>query len=339
MNKNLNNYFLPDLCNARSIIILLAVSEALVLAMTLIESSLIQFSWQRFTIVSFFVQWVCLLSVAVICPLRKVFVRMRAWLASGLAILAVVVVTFVVSVIGEILWSSYDTNGIDWIWVIENSLISSIFATMAMRYFYVQSQWQLKRQAELSARLSALQANIRPHFFFNTLNTVASLITIDPDQAERMLLDLAQLFRAVLKNEGSLTSLQEEIELAQHYLRIEQVRLGERMQVNWSLPEVLPNIQVPQLLLQPLLENAVYHGIQPNIEKGFISIELQPQKNGWELIVRNSVGLARSGQGNHIGQKNTQARLQAYSSEAQLTVNTIANVYTVSLFIPEVQSA
>lgn len=339
MNKNLNNYFLPDLCNARSIIILLAVSEGLVLAMTLIESSLIQFSWQRFTIVSFFVQWVCLLSVAVICPLRKVFVRMRAWLASGLAILAVVVVTFVVSVIGEILWSSYDTNGIDWIWVIENSLISSIFATMAMRYFYVQSQWQLKRQAELSARLSALQANIRPHFFFNTLNTVASLITIDPDQAERMLLDLAQLFRAVLKNEGSLTSLQEEIELAQHYLRIEQVRLGERMQVNWSLPEVLPNIQVPQLLLQPLLENAVYHGIQPNIEKGFIAIELQPQKNGWELIVRNSVGLARSGQGNHIGQKNTQARLQAYSSEAQLTVNTIANVYTVSLFIPEVQSA
>src|SRR5690554_1330570 len=102
-----------------------------------------------------------------------------------------------------------------------------------------------------------LQANIRPHFFFNTLNTVASLIMIDPEKAEKMLMDLAQLFRAVLKNDEALVSFEQEIELAKRYLEIEQVRLGERMQVRWDLPSQLPNILSPPLVLQPLLENAV----------------------------------------------------------------------------------
>lgn len=336
MQNRLQSYFLPDLCNTRAILILLAVSEALVLAMTLIENSLVEFSWQRFAIVSFFVQWVCLLSVALICPLRRHFVYLSVWLASGLAMLTVVLVTLLVSIAGELLWTTY-LQGIDWLWVLRNCLISLIFATMALRYFYVQSQWRLKTQAELRARLAVLQANIRPHFFFNTLNTVASLIMIDPEKAERMLLDLAQLFRAVLKNEDSLVSLQQEIELAQRYLAIEQVRLGKRMQVSWDLPNELPNILLPPLLLQPLLENAVYHGIQPSIEPGFINVQLTPKDGGWLLQITNSKSAVGSKSGNQMAQANVRGRLAALAQPTKLLTDNQATTYQVQiLFTAEV---
>ncbi len=302
------------------------------LAVTLIENSLVEFSWQRFAIVSFFVQWVCLLSVALICPLRKSFVYLSVWLASGLAMLTVATVTFVVSVLGELLWPVY-RQGIDWLWVLRNCLISMIFATMALRYFYVQSQWRLKTQAELSARLAVLQAKIRPHFFFNTLNTVASLIIIDPEKAERMLLDLAQLFRAVLKNEANLVSIQQEIELAQRYLAIEQVRLGERMQVTWDLPVDLPAIQLPPLLIQPLLENAVYHGIQPNIKGGYIHVQLTAEKDGWLLQITNSKSAASSTLGNQMAQANVRARLAALPQPAKLMTDNQEKTYQVQILL------
>lgn len=330
----LSTLFLPDLCHTRAILITLIVSEALVLAMMLIEGSLLQFSFQRFSIVSFFVQWVCLLSVAIICPLRRGFLQLPAWLASAICIAIVIAVTALVSVVGETLWP--ENSGINWWWVLNNCAISSIFATMAMRYFYVRSQWQLKRQAELSARLNALQANIRPHFFFNTLNTVASLIASDPEQAENMLLDLAQLFRAVLKNEDSLTTLKDEIELAQRYLNIEQVRLGSRLQAHWQLPERLPDWQVPQLLLQPLLENAVYHGIQPNVEPGHINISVRLVPQGCEIEIDNTLGAKSNLPSNHIGQKNTQARLHAFAAQAKFSIEKTDSHYRVRLMIPEV---
>src|SRR5690554_4249897 len=332
MPNRLQSYFLPDLCNTRAVLILLVVSEALVLAVTLIENSLTQFSWQRFAIVSFFVQWVCLLSVAIICQLRKHLVYLSVWLSSGIAMLAVALVTLIVSVVGELLWPVY-RQGIDWLWVPRNCLISMIFATMAMRYFYVQSQWRLKTQAELSARLAVLQAKIRPHFFFNTLNTVASLIIIDPEKAERMLLDLAQLFRAVLKNEDSLVSIQQEFELAQRYLAIEQVRLGPRMQVTWDLPSELPALQLPPLLIQPLLENAVYHGIQPNIETGYIKVQLSAEKEGWLLKITNSMSASASEAGNQMAQANVRARLAALPHPAKLVTSKRQDSYQVKILL------
>src|SRR5690554_518121 len=330
MPNRLQSYFLPDLCNTRAVLILLVVSEALVLAVTLIENSLVAFSWQRFAIVSFFVQWVCLLSVAIICQLRKHLVYLSVWLSSGIAMLAVALVTLIVSVVGELLWPVY-RQGIDWLWVLRNCLISMIFATMAMRYFYVQSQWRLKTQAELSARLAMLQANIRPHFFFNMLNTVASLIMIDPEKAEKMLMDLAQLFRAVLKNDEALVSFEQEIELAKRYLEIEQVRLGERMQVRWDLPSQLPNILLPPLVLQPLLENAVYHGIQASIEPGFIRVELAEKNSVWQLKITNSKPLTGSPSGNQMALENIKARLATLPQKTKLETDNQNESYRVKI--------
>ncbi len=330
----LNAFFLPDLCNTRSVLILLVVSEALVLALTLLETGLPGFSWQRFSIVSFFVQWVSLLSVAVLCQLRVLLARLNALPASLLALLVIMLVAFTVSITGELLWPLAEGR-IDWHWVGRNVLVSLIFGAMAMRYFYVQSQWRLKAQAELKARLAALQANIRPHFFFNTLNTVASLIMVDPDKAEHLLLDLAQLFRAVLKNDDSLIPLAQEIELGRRYLAIEQVRLGEqRLRVQWHLPESLPSLQVPQLLLQPLLENAVYHGIQPATEGGYIHIGLTPAGSDWCLTIRNSRAHSGSEAGNRMAQDNIRARLAMLGGNAGLQLDASAAEYCATLMLP-----
>jgi two-component system sensor histidine kinase AlgZ len=188
-------------------------------------------------------------------------------------------VCFGVSFAAEYFFTFAGYNGqIDWLWIVRNMIISAIFGGMGLRYFYVQSQWRLKSQAELSSRLQALQARIRPHFFFNSLNTVASLIAIDADKAENMLVDLSSLFRVVLKDQDAQVDLAAEIELGRRYLNIEQERLGDRLKLEWQLPEVIPNIQVPQLLLQPLLENAIYHGIQPLLDGGKIVIALQALK-------------------------------------------------------------
>lgn len=340
----LESFFLPDLCNARAILILLVVTEGLVLALTLVESGLTSFSIPRFALVSFFVQWVALLSVAILCQSRTLLVRLPTWGASVLAMAIIQLVTLLVSILGDFIWPQY-IQTIDWSWIMRNMLVSGIFAAMGLRYFYVQSQWRLKTQAELKSRLAALQANIRPHFFFNTLNTVASLIVIDPEKAERMLLDLAQLFRAVLKGGDTPTSLAEEIALGQGYLDIEQTRLGERLTVVWELPHSLPDVKVPKLMLQPILENAVYHGIQPSIDNGEICTSLthvsrseaSTGEPGWYIKVSNTKQAGpTTTQGNRIAQQNIKARLDAqFGGRARLEIEDLGQRYNVSIFIPD----
>ncbi|WP_197468509.1 sensor histidine kinase, partial [Alcanivorax sp. HI0083] len=112
-----------------------------------------------------------------------------------------------------------------------NGLIAAIIAGLVMRYFYVQEQLRQKDQAELQARIQALQSRIRPHFLFNSMNIIASLIAVDPDGAEQVVEDLSVLFRASLKNSGNEASLEEELELCRRYIHIEQLRMGERLQV------------------------------------------------------------------------------------------------------------
>jgi len=331
----LDGFFLPDLCNARAVLILLIVSEALVLALTLIESGIEGFSGVRFGLVSLFVQWVALVSVAMLCQARSQLARLPVWAASTVALLMIQFVTLGISLLGETFLPAMQPS-LDWFWVARNQLVSAIFSAMALRYFYVQSQWRLQTQAELRARLAALQANIRPHFFFNTLNTVASLIVIDPEKAEQMLLELAQLFRAVLRGTEETTSLSEEIKLGQGYLDIEQTRLGDRMRVEWELPHTLPEIRVPQLILQPLLENAVYHGIQPVVEQGSIKVSLIQAAKGWLLEISNSKSSEsiETG-GNRIAHQNIRARLEAHFGDgATLNVEDQGNRYEAQILIP-----
>ncbi|MCY0965223.1 sensor histidine kinase [Parathalassolituus penaei] len=328
-------FFLPDLCNPLAVVYLLIVSEGLVVTLTLMESGLAHFSWQRFGLVSLFVQWVALVSVALLCRLRRPLSQWPLLHSVGAAMLLVQLVNLVVGVLADY----FAAGGFflpDWYWLGRNALVSALITALALRYFYVQSQWRLQSQAELRSRLSALQANIRPHFFFNTLNTVAALIPIDPDKAETILLDLAQLFRVVLKAEHQPASLAAEIELGRRYLGIEQIRLGDRMQVHWHLPEQLPDLQVPALLLQPLLENAVYHGIQPLPQGGDIQVSLERRGRYWILSVSNARQAGAGGKGNGVAQVNIRARLGALFGEtARLDVTEQPDRYQAQLMLPD----
>ena len=343
-NKTLETFFLPDLCNVRAILVLILVSEALVTALILIESGLVGFQWERFATLSYFVQWVALLSVALLCQSRKFMARLALPWAVSWAMGLLMLVCFFISLAVEAILPSLGLGyQIDWSWILRNILISAIFGGMGLRYFYVQSQWRLKSQAELSARLQALQARIRPHFFFNSLNTVASLIAIDAEKAENMLVDLSSLFRVVLKDQNAQVDLAAEIELGQRYLNIEQERLGDRLKLEWQLPDDLPNIFVPQLLLQPLLENAIYHGIQPLIDGGKVLITLNANVGGgdkqrrWLLIIENDKPeLAVESDGHQISLPNIAMRLEAiFADNATLSIEQTANQYRVIIELPE----
>lgn len=133
------------------------------------------------------------------------------------------------------------------------------------------------------ARLSELQARIRPHFLFNTLNSAIALVRAEPRKAEGLLEDLSDLFRQALANPGEAVTLEDEITLAQRYLAIEQVRFGERMQVSWALDPQANAAQVPHLLLQPLVENAVVHGVEPSEHDA--SIQVTTQRKGDKVAI------------------------------------------------------
>lgn len=319
--KRLAAFFLPDLCNVRAVLALVLVSELLVVALLLAQYGLLSIPWEIFGIVSFFVLWVSLVSATLLCQSRSFLVHMSVAKAMAFALMLILFATLSISLMAQALMpGSFAQDNIDWLWILRNMLVSSIFGGMALRYFYVQSQWRMKSQAELTSRLQALQARIRPHFFFNTLNTVASLIVIDAEKAEAMLLDLAQLFRVVLKEGNEQTSLADELELARKYIEIEQTRLGRRLKINWQLPEQLAKIQVPQLLLQPLLENAVYHGIQPMPQGGEISIKVRQGSNHClieidnDMLIQDAEKISKGQvlmQGNGIALDNTKQRLEA----------------------------
>lgn len=347
-NKKLDSFFLPDLCNVRAVLVLIVLSETLVTALLLVESGLIGFQWERFATLSYFVQWVSLLSVALLCQSRRFMARLELAWAVIWAMCILMLVCFVISLAAEYMMTfTHISHQVDWLWIVRNMFISAIFGSMALRYFYVQSQWRLKSQAELSSRLQALQARIRPHFFFNSLNTVASLIAIDPDKAENMLVDLSSLFRVVLKDQDAQVDLEAELELGRRYLNIEQQRLGDRLQLEWQLPDDIPNIQVPQLLLQPLLENAIYHGIQPLIDGGKITISLTPiedkkqKKVQWGLKIENDKPeVEEKSEGHQVSLPNIAMRLEAiFSDTASLKVDQTANQYRVMIELPEYNSA
>jgi two-component system sensor histidine kinase AlgZ len=164
--------------------------------------------------------------------------------------------------------------------------------------------------AEAAARLAELQSRIRPHFLFNALNTAVALVRIDPARAEAVLEDLAQLFRVALEDHGQAVTLAEEIELVQRYLAIEALRFGERLKVEWQLDEDAKGAQLPPLLLQPLLENAVRHGIEPSPAGGEICVRTQVRHGQARITITNTLPAQPSKPGHGMALRNVRERLR-----------------------------
>ena len=175
--------------------------------------------------------------------------------------------------------------------------LASAFAGMLLSAMLVAAlalRERGKTPAATAARLSELQSRIRPHFLFNTLNSAIALVRAEPARAEALLEDLSDLFRHALVDHGESVTLAEEITLAQRYIDIEQVRFGDRLRVEWSLDPSADGARLPPLLLQPLVENAVYHGVEPSPSGAHIKISTQ--RRGYK-VVRKVTNTVPSGQG------------------------------------------
>lgn len=319
------DFFLPELCLPQALLVLVLLAELLVLALILVEPIHDGFPWVRLALASLFVQWIVLLSAALLCGLRPWLARLPSGLAGLLGCLIVVGLTLLCTVVTDVCQLS---GRISFEGMVERyirySVIALIMSALMLRYFYLQSQWRKQQQAELRARIEALQARIRPHFLFNTLNSIASLVVTSPVKAEQAVLDLSDLFRASLARPGTLVTWREELDLARRYLSIEQYRLGERLQLDWAVSAIADDLPIPQLTLQPLLENALTYGIAPRVEGGVVRVEADYEGGEFILCVSNpydEVAPRQTSNGTQQALLNIGARITAlFGPHASLSV-------------------
>ncbi|MCZ6853255.1 MAG: sensor histidine kinase [Gammaproteobacteria bacterium] len=330
-----SQFIVPELCNATAISLLVLIGELLVLVLLFAGGEL---SWARFALMSLFVQWVTLASAGMLCWSRATLARFGLVAGAVLAFLLILSITLVVGIVADrVLVGSLD-RGIDLSTIVGQLVISGIISALALRYFYVQQQLREQEQSELQSRIQALQSRIRPHFLFNSMNIIASLIATDPETAESVVEDLSELFRASLNDAGNQVPLTEELDLCERYVRIESLRLGDRLKLTWDVEQSSHVVKIPLLTLQPLLENAIYHGIQPLQEGGTISVRLWYEDESVKVEITNPVPpeeYRSRRQGNQMALNNIRSRLNVlYGARAELTTTTRDELYVTSLTYP-----
>ena len=313
--------FLPDLCGVRPLFAVVFIGELLVFMLVVARAGFGDIALHELALLSLYVQWIGMSAAAALCLSRRWLSPLAERTAAALSYLLVMAV--VATVCALACYVVYPRGGDSALIALDRRefwlrtmSISAIVAALVLRYFYVQHQWKQRTAAEAAARLQALQARIRPHFFFNCMNTIASLTRTDAARAERAIEDLADLFRASLSDARTLVTLGDEFDLVRRYLAIEGLRLGARLQVEWAVDEVPTSARIPQLSLQPLVENAIYHGIEPAADGGVIRIAGRCEGARIKLEVINPVrpGGGREG-GNKLAQENVRQRLAAHFGE------------------------
>ena len=340
-------FFLPDFCAARAVLAVVLIVELVAIVLAIARQAVLGNFWIDLAACSLFLLWIGLGCAAVLC-------RARPWLAkmppSRAAAIAIAMLVAVVGVVSEIVyqvghfWSDGIADGGDVFptdhagFMLRNLAVGFIVSALALRYFYVSAEWKRSIEMEALARIRALQARIRPHFLFNSMNTIASLTRSNPARAEQAIEDLADLFRASLSDAHTQISLQDEIEIARTHQRIEQLRLGERLRVEWDIDRLPPRAQVPSLIVQPLLENAVYHGIEMLPAGGTVHISGGLVQDRIEIEVRNPVanqdGYSER-EGNRMALENIRQRLElAWPGRARVETNNGNGEFRAKLIFP-----
>ncbi len=209
-------------------------------------------------------------------------------------------------------------------------------ALAAALFYWLRLRATAQGPADTSARLAELQSRIRPHFLFNTLNTAITLARVDPARTEGLLEDLAELFRVALADTAQAVTLGSEVELAQRYLAIEQIRFGERLRVSWDLDPAAAMARVPPLLLQPLVENAVRHGVEPAPEGGAIRVRTRLKRGHAVVDIDNTVPGTPSRPGAGMALRNVRERLHLmHDVAAQFDAGLEGDRFRVRIVIPE----
>jgi len=356
--------FLPDFCALRTLLGIVLAGEFLAFLLVLAPTRVSGDGWRDLAFGSLFIQWVGVSSAALLCISRRLLKRISNVQAGFVSYALVLAVTLILSELGFLLlvngivpvqafsinvpphWEGGPPGMVTFLktpqhleLLLRNLGISAIVSAVALRYFYVQHQWKTNLESEHRARIQALQSRIRPHFLFNSMNTIAALTRSNPERAEEVTEDLAALFRVSLGDASVPVSLSRELELCRQYLHIEKQRLGDRIADHWEIDPLPPSALIPALSLQPLVENAVYHGIEPATDGGVI--EISGGKNGsrvWIRIANSRPGdsgrNSRPG-GNQMAQENVGQRMRAFFGDgAEVQVKEDGSRYAVELRFP-----
>jgi two-component system sensor histidine kinase AlgZ len=272
---------------------------------------------------------VLLLSLVSLYGLSKSLARLPyAWSVAAVILLAMAWTAVVLNV-GVLLGNAITPFGLA-----RACILCALLTAFLLAYFY----WRKRAYspALTDARLQALQARIRPHFLFNSLNAVLSLIRSDPKRAEETLEDLEELFRALMQDNRRLTTLADELALCRQYLNLEQLRLGERLRVEWDIATMPEDALVPQLLLQPLVENAIFHGIEPGMEPGTVRICIARDRNQVRLLLTNPYHPDYQHRaGNRMALANIRERLALhFDVEASLHTEVVGDRFEIRIVLP-----
>ena len=340
-----DDFFIPDFCATRMVFAVVLVAELLAVTLSLARPG--GEFLTELARVSLFLQWVSLTSAGVLCYARRWLKHLSVARSSIVVFALLVANTLVISELALWFETGFDRSAAAavlvpsaaWPFLLRNVGISMIVTALLLRYFFVTHQWQTHVHAEARSRIQALQARIRPHFLFNSMNTIAALTRSDPARAEEAVEDLADLFRATLRDSHSPLRLKEELELTRIYQRIEALRLGDRLHVTWDVGELPMRALVPGLTVQPLLENAIYHGIEPLPNGGTVTVAGRAVNGVIEIVVANPVAPERAAAsdrpGNRLALDNIRQRLLlAYGARGSLGIEERPDEYRVTVRFP-----
>ena len=333
--------WMADFCSLPIIGGLVVIVELIVLIVLIAPG---QGSWPSLRdlfAASFIAQWIALISAAVLCKAGPWLARRStgfgSLIAGAVPMLSAAACSAIAMSLDRSLALNWMPGGDPYGFVLSNTLLAGLIGAIVLRYFYVLQQWQRGVEAQATARIETLQARIRPHFLFNSLNAIASLIRIDADKAEAAVEDLALVFRATLREERADHTLIDELDLIDRYLSIEALRLGERLRLSRTVDASTLSLRIPALSVQPLVENAIHHGVQALPEGGVITISAYRDGAALHVTVRNpkpAKAPPRLG-GNHIALGNIRERLRMrYGDRAALEVEAGADYHVVTLRIP-----
>ncbi|RDI99053.1 sensor histidine kinase [Dyella solisilvae] len=341
-NGRAERLLLPDFCSLPVIFALLVVGAIAVTVMWLAPNN--GHGWRGYSMGMLFANWLALVIGVSLCKLRPLLQKLPGHAPYGGVWLVMMAIVAVGSALVHWIDSAMQMELLGdsaEIFVLNNSAIAALLGAAMLRYFYLQAQWQTRLAAVAKAQVAALQARIRPHFLFNSMNTVAALVRVDPAAAERTVEDLSELFRAALGEHGTRDgTLGEELTLVDRYLAIEQLRLGERLHVRRELDDLPADFPLPRLLLQPLVENAVRHGIQPSREGGEVILRGRHERGGIVVEIDNPCAHAPTPGGHGHGLDNVRQRVAyRYGARARVTAGAEGGRFVVRLQLPDGEHA
>lgn len=294
--------------------------------------------WIYFGLTSLVVQWVALLALAGLYLCRRPLRRLKPLTIAYVALAALLLSAWLTGgmmwwLLGRRFWSPDGETAA--LFLARLSGVAVIVGLLGVAAF--QNHWRTRLMAVRAkqSELEALRARIRPHFLFNTLNSAIALVRQQPARAEHLLLDLSDLFRAALARPHDV-DLAEELDMARRYLEIEAIRFGARLQATWDLPDPLPRVRLPSLSLQPIVENAVRHGIEHLPDGGTIAIRVEAGRDTATVRISNPIPVERVDSGGHsIGLNATQARVQSMTGGlGTLTSSRRGDAFVVELTLP-----